>query len=110
MEIKMYWFYLILAILFEVAGTTSMKLAHGFTKPLPSAAIFIFYGISFSFITLALKKLDISMAYAIWAGAGTVLITIIGIYWFNEPKGLLKSVSILLIILGVIGLKISHPS
>lgn len=99
-----YWIYLAIAILFEVAGTTSMKLSAGFTRLLPSICILIFYVISFSFLTLTLKKLDVSVAYAVWCGVGIVLICIIGHYFFSESMGWLKVLFIALIILGVVGL------
>ena len=98
--------YLVLAILLEVAGTTSMKLAEGFTKPFPSVMIFIFYLFSFICLTLSLKRLEISVAYAIWAGLGTSLIAIIGIFYFHEPLTAIKIGSLSLIIMGVIGLNL----
>ncbi|MBD2447032.1 multidrug efflux SMR transporter [Nostoc sp. FACHB-152] len=98
------WIYLIIAILFEVAGTTSMKLSEGFTKVVPSALIFICYGICFSFLTLSLKKIEVSVAYAVWSGLGTTLIASIGIFWFRESMSMAKFVSIALIIVGVIGI------
>lgn len=103
----MAWFYLMVAIVLEVLGTTSMKLSEGFTRLVPSVAIFIFYGLSFSALTLALKELEVGLAYAIWAGLGTVLITLIGIAYFNESTSLLKLVSIGLIVVGVVGLNLS---
>ena len=101
-----HWFYLIIAIILEVAGTTSMKLSNGFARLLPSTMIFVFYGLSFAGLTLALKKIDVSVAYAIWAGLGTALITIIGLVYFKEPATLLKIVSIGLIVIGVLGLNL----
>ena len=106
----MHWLYLIIAITMEVAGTTSMKLSEGFSKLLPSISIFIFYGISFTFLTLALKVLPIGMTYAIWAGAGTALITLVGIIWFGESFNMIKVISLLLIIIGVAGLHASRES
>ena len=70
----MHWFYLASAILFEVAGTTSMKLSYGFTRLLPSILLFVFYAISFVSLTFAVKKIDMSVSYAIWSGVGTALI------------------------------------
>jgi small multidrug resistance pump len=102
--------YLLLAILFEVFGTTCMKLAEGFTRLVPSVLIFVFYGCSFTALTLCLKQIDVSIAYAIWSGLGTMLIAIIGVVFFNEPLSILKVVSILLIIVGVIGVNVSNPS
>jgi small multidrug resistance pump len=102
----MAWVYLIFAILAEVAGTTSMKLSEGFTRTAPSAFIFVFYGLSLALLTLALKRLDVSLSYAIWSGLGTALIAAIGILWFREPVTLLKLVSLALIVAGVIGLNL----
>ena len=100
----MSWVYLILAIVMEVIGTTNMKLSQGFTKIVPSILVFVFYTISFAFITLALKKLDISITYAIWSGVGTALIAAIGFFYFKEPVTAIKIGSIALIVIGVVGL------
>ena len=98
------------AILFEVAGTTCMKLSEGFTRPVPSALIFVFYGVAFTLLTLALKKLDVSVAYAVWSAIGTAVIAGIGIVWFEEPLTVLKVVSLLLIVAGVVGLNLGGTS
>ncbi|MFN6558717.1 MAG: DMT family transporter [Nostoc sp. ChiSLP01] len=98
------WIYLIAAILFEVSGTTCMKLSEGFTKIVPSVLIFVFYGFCFTFLTLALKKLEISIAYSVWAGLGTILVAMIGMIWFRESATLTKLISVALIIIGVIGI------
>jgi small multidrug resistance pump len=103
----MSWFYLVLAIVLEVSGTTSMKLSQGFTKILPSVLIFLFYGLSLSALALALKRLDVSVAYAVWSGLGTALIATVGVVWLKEPLNTLKIVSLALIIIGVIGLNLS---
>ncbi len=101
------WLALAGAIVLEVSGTVSMKLSDGFTKLLPSILIFVFYAASFAVLTLALKKIDVSVAYAVWAGVGTALIAAIGILYFKEPLSALKVFSIFLIIAGVIGLHLS---
>jgi len=102
------WIYMILAILLEVAGTTCMNFSEGFTRVWPSIFIFVFNALCFSVLTLALKTIDLSIAYAIWSGLGTVLIVTIGILWFKESVSLGKILSIVLIIIGVIGLQLSH--
>lgn len=84
-----------------------MKLSQGFTQLLPSILLFVFYGLCFCFLTLALKKIDVSIAYGIWSGLGTSLIAILGVYWFKEPITALKLTSLALIIAGVIGLNAS---
>ncbi len=103
----MAWVYLGLAIVFEVAGTTCLKLSHGFTQLVPSLVIFPAYGISLACLTLAVKTLPISVAYAVWAAVGTALIAAIGILWFREPATTTKLVFIGLIVVGVIGLHLS---
>jgi len=101
------WLMLVAAIVLEVAGTTSMKLSDGFTRLLPSVLLAVFYLFSLAALTLALKRIDVSIAYAIWAGVGTVLVAIVGVLWFREPVSLLKVGSILLIVAGVVGLHLS---
>ena len=104
----MSWIYLLLAIVTEVSGTTCMKVSEGFTRILPSALIFLFYGLSLTFLTLTLKKIEVSVAYAVWSAVGTALIALIGIIWFRETLNLLKVSSLALIILGVVGLHLSQ--
>ena len=63
--------------------------------------------LSFGMLTLALKPIDVSVAYAVWSGVGTALIATIGVLWFNEPMTALKLISLALIIGGVVGLNLS---
>jgi small multidrug resistance pump len=100
----MSWMYLGIAIILEVMGTTCMKLSNGFTETVPSIMMFILYGLSFYLMALALKSIDVSIAYAIWAGMGTVLIVTVGILWFKEPVNAIKIISIGLIVIGIVGL------
>ena len=104
------WVILLVAIVLEVCGTTSMKLSHGFTRLVPSVLIFVFYAFSFAALTLCLRHMDVSIAYAIWSGLGTLLIATIGIAYFKEPLSLLKVESLILIIVGVIGVNLSGNS
>ena len=103
----MSWCYLVAAIVFEVFGTTCMKLSDGFSKSTPSTLMWVFYGLSFYAMTHAIKHLEVSVAYAIWSGLGTALIAGIGIFWFQETFGALKLVSLALIIVGIVGLNLS---
>ena len=98
--------YLALANELEISGTTCMKLSVGVTKLVPSILIFVFYTLSFVMLTMALRKIDVSIAYAIWSGVGTALIATIGVFWFKEPVTALKLISLGLIILGVVGLNL----
>jgi small multidrug resistance pump len=101
------WIFLTVAILFEVAGITSMKLSRGLTETGPSIAVVVFYVCSAAAVILAMKKLELSTAYAIWSGVGTALAAAIGVAYFREPMTLLKIGSLALVILGVVGLSIA---
>lgn len=103
----MKWLILSIGIIFEVLGTISMKYAEGFTKLVPSVLVFLFYAISLAVLVFVLEKMEVGIAYAIWASAGTALIATIGIVFYNESFSLIKILSIGLIILGIIGLEIS---
>jgi len=106
----MSWILLIGAICMEVLGTTCMKLSEGFTRWVPSVLIFVFYALAFILMTFAIKKLDLSLTYAIWSGVGTFLIALIGLFWFKEPFTILKAVSMALVIAGVVGLNLGGSS
>jgi small multidrug resistance pump len=98
------WYFLGGAILFEVAGTTCMKLSKGFTVLTPSLLMFALYGCAFALNTVATKTIELSVAYAIWSGVGTALTAAIGIFYFKEPATTVKLVSLGLIVIGVMGL------
>ncbi len=95
-----------LGIIFEVLGTICMKYAEGFTKLFPSILVFVFYGISLVSLVFVLEKMEVSIAYAVWASAGTALIAFIGIVFFHETVSAAKIISISLIILGILGLEL----
>jgi len=101
------WFLLALAIILEVAGTTCMKLSGGFKEVVPTVLVFVFYGLSFTAFIYALKTIDLSITYAIWAGLGLALIAAIGVLYFKEPVTVQRMVFIGLILIGVIGLSLS---
>lgn len=100
-------FYLLLAILAEVVGTTCVKLSDGFSRLLPSVLIFVFYGLSLGFLGLALKKVDLGLAYAVWSGLGIAFIASVGILRFKEPVTAMKVISLGLIVAGVAGLNLA---
>jgi small multidrug resistance pump len=98
----LFWLYLLIAILTEVVGTSLMKVSQGLTRLIPSVLMFVLYGISFVFMALALKKIEVSTAYAIWSGLGTALIATIGILWFRESLNFPKLMGLVLIVGGVV--------
>ena len=99
---------LMVAILFGVLGTVSMKLSNGLQKLKPSVCLLVFYIISFAALTLAVQGVDISIVYAIWSGVGTVLVALIGIVLFHESISIKKVVSLLLIVIGVLGIDLTN--
>ncbi len=102
-----HWIFLTLSIITEVAGTTSMKLSDGFSKLLFTLLIFVFYGVSFYFFSIAIRRMELGTAYAIWAGLGTACIAVIGVLYFRESIDIVKVLSIVAIIAGVIGLHLA---
>ena len=106
----MHWFYLVVTIALEVAGTTCMKLSQGFQRPLYATLTYVFYGLCFTLFQFALKKIDVSVAYAIWSGVGTTLIAIVGMTWFSEQVSGLRIGGIALIVAGVVMLNLGGSS
>ncbi len=96
-----------MAIGFEIAGTTAMKLSDGLARPGATAMMFICYVLAFSALARALKSLEVGMAYAVWSAVGTAVIAAIGVVWFGESWSVLKGLSLGLIVLGVVGLNLS---
>lgn len=100
----MHWLLLSFSIVMEVAGTISMKHSHGFSKLIPSILIFVFYALAFITLTFTLQHIDLSLAYALWAGVGTALVAVVGVLHFKEQMTVGQLCSIGLIVVGVVGL------
>lgn len=98
------WWVLLGAIVFEVGGTTCMRLSEGFTRPTPSVLIFVFFAFSFILNTMVIRVLGLSVVYAVWSGVGVLATALIGYFYFKEPMTALKMASAGLIVLGVVGM------
>lgn len=98
--------YLVLAIVAEVIATSALKASMGFTRPLPSAVVVVGYGLAFYLLSLVLRTLPVGVAYAIWAGLGIVLVTLVGIVVFGEKPDLPAVIGISLIVAGVVMLQV----
>jgi small multidrug resistance pump len=98
----MYYLYLGLAILFEVIGSSFIKSSDGFTKLLPSVIVAVSYLVCFYFLSLALKGIPLSIAYAVWAGLGIILVTLISVFIFKQSIDIPAIAGIALIVLGVL--------
>ncbi len=101
------WVILIIAGLFEIFWAIGLKYTDGFTKLTPSILTILSMLVSIWLLSISLKTLPLGTAYAVWVGIGTVGTVIAGIILFNDSVNLLRIISILFIILGIIGLKIT---
>lgn len=100
------WLTLALAILAEVVGTSALKASEGFSRPWPSTVVVAGYGMAFYFLSLTLRQIPVGIAYAVWSGAGTVLITVIGVFAFRQKIDLAGVLGIGLIVAGVLVLNL----
>jgi quaternary ammonium compound-resistance protein SugE len=102
------WVFLFVAGFSEIIFAVSLKYNEGFTKLYPSIVTAISGGASFYLLMLAIKTLPLGTAYAIWTGMGAVGVAILGIFLFKESADWFRLVSISLIVIGIIGLKLSY--
>ncbi|AHL35434.1 molecular chaperone [Pseudomonas brassicacearum] len=103
----MSWIILFFAGLFEVGWAVGLKYTDGFSRPLPTALTIAAMAISLGLLGLAMKELPLGTAYAIWTGVGAVGTVIAGIILFGESMALVRLASVALIIVGLVGLKVS---
>ena len=101
----MSWTILFLAGIFEIFWAVGLKYSDGFTKLFPTIFTIVTMIISFYLLSLALKALPIGTAYAVWVGIGTIGTVIAGIMLFGESMSLIRVMSILFILIGIVGLK-----
>lgn len=97
----MKWVFLSIAILAEVMATSALKSAEGFTRLLPSIIVITGYGTAFFFLSMTLKIIPVGIAYAIWSGAGIVLITILAYFVYKQSLDIPAIIGISFIIAGV---------
>jgi small multidrug resistance pump len=97
---------LMIAIAIEVVATAFLPKADGFTDPGWSAAVLLGYAVSIWLLTVVVRSMPVSVAYAIWSGVGTAAVAIVGFVFLDEPMGAVKMVSLALIVVGVVGLNL----
>lgn len=103
------WLILACAILLEVAGTTFLKLSDGFKNLGAAVTMVVFYAASFFCLSLVVGRLSVGLAYAIWAGVGTVLLAVVGHVILGDRLNTTQAIFILVVAIGVAGLKMSSP-
>jgi small multidrug resistance pump len=99
----MFWnyVYLTIAVVFEVIATTALKETQGFTRLGPSLVTMVGYGLAFYFLSLPLRLMPVGIVYALWCGAGIILVTAIGWVWFRQALDLPALIGMVLIMAGV---------
>lgn len=103
----MNWIYLLLAGIFEVGFTTSIKLSEDFTNVKGVVGFLVFAALSFSLLVKSTQSINLGVAYAIWTGIGVVGTVAVNHFYFKEPTSFLSVLFIGLILLGVIGIKLT---
>ena len=103
------WILLFIAGISEIGWALSLKLSDGFTKIYPSIATIILMIISLGLLGYSLKQIPIGVAYAIWTAIGAIGVVIVGIMFLGESKSIVKIICLILIVLGIVGLKSTTP-
>lgn len=103
------WLFLAAASVFEIVFAASMKASQGFTRPAASAVTVLAVIGGIGFLTLAMRTLPVSVAYPIWVAAGALGAVFLGALAFGEVLTPLKLASVAVVVLGVVGLKLSNP-
>lgn len=103
----MEWFILILAGLAEITWAVALKYADGFHRLIPTIITVVGYIASLLLLSKALEKLPLGTAYAIWTGIGIVGTALLGIFLFKEQLTLIQTVFMLMIVVGIVGLKLA---
>ena len=105
----MAWIYLFAAGIFEIGFAMGLKYSEGFTRPWPTLVMAASGALSFYLLSISMKSLPVGTAYAVWTGIGAVGTVVLGILFLKEPSNLFRLVSISLIVVGIVGLRISSP-
>jgi quaternary ammonium compound-resistance protein SugE len=101
------WVLLLVAGALETCFALCLKASEGFTRPWPTAGFLVFAIGSFTLLAMALRDLPVGTAYAVWTGIGAAGTAIAGIVLFGESAAVLRLLSIVLIVAGVVGLRVA---
>ena len=103
----MEWFILFLAGLAEITWAVALKYADGIHKLIPTIITVVGYVASLLLLSKALEKLPLGTAYAIWTGIGIMGTALLGILLFKEQLTLVQAIFLLMIVIGIVGLKLA---
>ncbi len=103
----MAWLLVIVAGLLETGFAVCLKLSDGFSKLVPTILFAVFALASFGMLTLSLKSLPVGPAYAVWTGIGAAGTVVVGMVWLNESTTMLKIASVVVVLVGIVGLQLS---
>ena len=103
----MAWLVIVVAGIFETGFAVALKLSHGMTRWWPTVGFAVCALTSFALLTVALRRLEVGAAYAVWTGIGAAGAAVVGMAFLGDEVSTLKLVSIGLILAGVIGLNLS---
>lgn len=106
----MTYIWLIVAIVAEVIATTSLKLSEGFSRLWPSVITILFYGVAFYCLSITMRTVPTGIIYAIWSGAGIVLIGAVGWIFLGQKLDWPAIAGMALIILGVLVINLFSKS
>jgi quaternary ammonium compound-resistance protein SugE len=101
------WVILFIAGLLEVAWALLLKQSEGFTRPWPTIGFVVSLTLSMYLLSYALKFLPVGTAYAVWTGIGAAGTAIIGILWLGESRDILKLISLVMLIGGILGMRLT---
>jgi len=102
----MHWLYLCVAIIAEIIATSTLKATEGFTHLMPSAVAIIGYAVAFYFLSISLKIIPVGIAYAVWSGAGILLLALVGWIIYKQALDLAGIIGMVLIIAGIVVLNL----
>jgi small multidrug resistance pump len=98
----LYWALLVVAIVAEVIATTMLKSTEGFTRLWPSVIVITCYETAFILLALCVKRIAVSVVYALWSGVGVALVTLVAWFWMDQKLDAVGMLGVALIIAGVV--------
>jgi quaternary ammonium compound-resistance protein SugE len=104
------WVYILLAGLFEIGFTTSLKLSHNFTEFWPSVSFVVCAALSFGLLSRGIRTIPLGTGYAVWTSIGAIGTALVGMLMFSEPPTLGRIVFLGLIVVAIVGLKLVDDS